>query len=208
MVALVEHDAHALPDTSLLVSAESILTVINRLEGVLTARLQVMHVRDVTTAECGRKTRSWLIEDQHLGAEAASKLMTVVKALPTHPVIAAARWVDPTALGHFARELRSRLDPAETAEAAEQRKDDDRWRTLTPTFQGMHRLDGMLDPASAAAVLTALGALTGQGWGDRRTQSRATPRRRAGHPRPASTQHRDAARGRWGQTAPDRHHPV
>jgi hypothetical protein len=125
--------------------------------------------------------------------------MTVAKALPTHPVIAAAllagditveharnivvsvkqvpgalreivekelveaaRWVDPTALGHFARELRSRLDPAETAEAAEQRKYDDRWLTLTPTFQGMHRLDGMLDPASAAAVLTALGALSGK----------------------------------------------
>jgi hypothetical protein len=67
VVALVEQDPHQLPGTSLLVSAESILTVINRLEGVLTTRLQVMHVRDVTTAECGRKTRSWLIEDQHLG---------------------------------------------------------------------------------------------------------------------------------------------
>jgi hypothetical protein len=207
VVGLIEQDPHSLPDTTLLVSAESILTVINRLEGVLTSRLQVMHVRDVTTAECGRKTRSWLVEDQHLAHEQASRLMTVAKALPTHPVVAAAllagditldharnivvsveqvpaplrelvekelveaaRWTDPTALGHFARELRSRLDPAETAEAAERRKYDDRWLTLTPTFQGMHRLDGMLDPASAAAVLTALGALSGKaGEVDERT---------------------------------------
>jgi hypothetical protein len=197
IAALVEQDAHSLPDPSLLVSTEALLTSVNQLEGLITRQLQVMHVRDVTTAECGRKTRSWLVEDQHLGHENASRLMTVAKALPTHPVVhaallagditldharnivvsvskvaeplrelvekelvEAARWVDPTALGHFARELRSRLDPAESAEAAEQRKYDDRWLTLTPTFQGMHRLDGMLDPACAAAVLTALGALS------------------------------------------------
>jgi hypothetical protein len=44
--ALSEQDPHALPDTALLTSAESIFTAINRLNGVVTSRLQVMHVRD------------------------------------------------------------------------------------------------------------------------------------------------------------------
>jgi hypothetical protein len=89
-----------------------------------------------------------------------SKVAEPLRDLVEKELVEAARWVDPTALGHFARELHSRLDPAESAEAAEQRKYDDRWPTLTPTFQGMHRLDGMLDSTSAAAVLTALGALS------------------------------------------------
>lgn len=177
-------------------STESLLTTINQFHGVVASRLQVMHVRDVTTAECGRKTRSWLVEEQHLGHQDASRHMTVAKALPSCPaveaallagditldharnivvsvkkapeqirdvfeqeLVRAAAFVDPTALGLFARELRSRLGAPETAAAAEQRKYDDRWLTITPTFQGMHRIDGMLDPASAATVLAAVNSL-------------------------------------------------
>lgn len=196
VAVLIEQEPQSLPDQLLLTSAKSILTLINRLEGVLTTRLQVMDVRDVTTAEYGRKTRSWLVEDQHLAHENASRHMTVSKALPACPAIEsallagditldharniavsvqkvpseirdvfekelvqAATFVDPTSLGGFARELRSRLGPAETAETAEQRKYDGRWLTITPTFQGMHRIDGMLDPMSAATVRAALSPL-------------------------------------------------
>jgi Domain of unknown function (DUF222) len=194
---LIGQDPHQLPDDTLLTSTEALLKTINQVEGVVTARLQAMHVRDVTSGLRGRKTRSWLIEDLHLGHEAANRHMTVAKALPTCPAVAgallagdisleharnivvsvkktpagirdvvekelvtAATHVDPTALGGFARELRSRLGDPETAEHAEQRKYDDRWITLTPTFQGMHRLDGMLDPTSAATLLAALHPLT------------------------------------------------
>jgi hypothetical protein len=173
VAGLIGQEPHSLADTTLLTSTESILTVINQLEAVVTTRLQVMDVRDVTIGECGRKTRSWLVEDQHLGHEAAARHMTVAKALPTSPVVEAAllageitleharnivvsvkktpteirevfetelvdaaRFVDPTALGEFARELRSRLGAVETAEVAEQRKYDDRWVTITPTFRG------------------------------------------------------------------------
>ena len=85
VTGLVGQDQHELADTALLCSSEQILTVINQLNGVLARRLQVMHVRDVTTAECGRKTRNWLIEDQHLGHEYAAKLMTVAKSVADPP---------------------------------------------------------------------------------------------------------------------------
>jgi hypothetical protein len=88
------------------------------------------------------------------------KTPTEIRGVVEKELVTAARHVDPTALGSFARELRSRLGDPETAEKAEQRKYDDRWITLTRTFQGMHRLDGMLDPVSAATLLAALHPLT------------------------------------------------
>jgi Domain of unknown function (DUF222) len=194
--ALVEQDPHSLPDTLLLTSTETIFTVMNQLSGVAASRLQVMDVRDVTVAECGRQTRSWLVEEQHLGQEDASRYMTVAKALPTCPeigpallagditidharviaigvrkvpaeirevfekeLVKAAASCDPTELARFARELRSRLGADESAEAAAQRKYDSRWVTITPTFDGMHSIAGMLDPASAATVRAALAPL-------------------------------------------------
>ena len=199
VAGLVGQDPHQLADLALLTSTESLLTTINQLHGVIAARLQAMDVRDVTTAECGRKTRSWLIEDQHLGHEDASKHVTVAKAMPFHPAVAAAllagditleharnivvsvkkvpaeirdvfekelvtaaEGCDPTALGAFARELRCRLGAIETAAEAEARRYDDRWLTITPTFQGMHSIAGMLDPASAATVLAAIRPLLGK----------------------------------------------
>jgi hypothetical protein len=194
--ALVEQDPHQLPDTTLLTSTEAIFTVMNQLSGVAAARLQVMDVRDVTVAECGRQTRGWLIEEQHLGSEDASRYLTVAKALPACPTIGAAlaageitidharviaigvrkvaleiREVfekelvtaaascDPSELARFARELRSRLGAEEDAEAAAQRLYESRWVQITPTFDGMHSIDGMLDPSSAATVLAALAPL-------------------------------------------------
>src|ERR1700722_4957628 len=85
--ALVERDPHAVADLGLLNSTESLLTLMNQISGVVAAQLQAMHVRDVTVAECGRKTRSWLVEEQFLGHEDASRYMTVAKALPVCPEI-------------------------------------------------------------------------------------------------------------------------
>jgi Domain of unknown function (DUF222) len=155
LAVLVGRDPHELPDETLLTSTESLLKTINQAQGVVCARLQAMHVRDVTTGLRGRKTRSWLIEELHLGHEMANRHMTVAKALPSCPAVAgalldgdisleharnivvsvkrtpsdirdvvekelvdAACQVDPTALGGFARELRSRLGDPETAEKA------------------------------------------------------------------------------------------
>jgi len=204
---LIAQDPHSLPDTTLLMSTESIVRIMNQLSGVMAARLQVIDVRDATVAEYGRQTRSWLVEELHLGQEDASRHMTVAKALPSCPAIGAAleagditidhariiaigvrkvspeirdvfekemvkaaEFCDPTELARFSRELRSRLGAEESAEAAEQRKYDARWMRITPTFEGMHAIDGMLDPASAATLSAALAPLLGRtGADDQRT---------------------------------------
>jgi hypothetical protein len=74
----------------LLVSTEALLTAVSPLHGVIVSRLQVMEVRQVTTGECGRRTRAWLVEEQHRGHDEAIKLMSVAKAWPSMPVMAAA----------------------------------------------------------------------------------------------------------------------
>src|SRR5581483_3398047 len=143
---LVEQDPHSLADAALLESTEILLRLRHQLDGVIVRRLQVIDVRDATTTECGRGTRSWLVEDQGVGRAEANKPVTVAKALPARPVVEtallageinleharniavstrqvgpaiqdvfekelvkAAEYVDPTTLGGFARELRSRL---------------------------------------------------------------------------------------------------
>jgi hypothetical protein len=74
-------------------------------------------------------------------------------------LVTAAESCDPTELARFVRELRSRLGAEEDAEAAAQRRYESRWLRLTPTFDGMHAVDGMLDPASAAVIKAALAPL-------------------------------------------------
>jgi hypothetical protein len=51
--ALADQDPHLLADTHLLWSTEALLTLRDRIDGVISFRLQVMDVRDVTVAECG-----------------------------------------------------------------------------------------------------------------------------------------------------------
>jgi hypothetical protein len=190
---LVERDPHELADLELLTSTETLLQLVNQINGAIAAQIQVIDVRDATVGEYGRQTRGWLTEELNLGSEDATRYVTVARALPSHPMIGTAlasgaigleharviattlRKVDPgirdvvekelitaaettppSELARFARDLRSRLDADETAEAAAQRRYDSRWVRLTPTFDGMHAIDGMLDPASAATLLTAL----------------------------------------------------
>jgi hypothetical protein len=86
----------------------------------------------------------------------------------------AAECTDPSSLGRFCREIRSRFGP-ETAEQAAARRYDSRWVRLTETFDGMHRIDGMLDPTSAAALKTALTPLlTPAGSADTRSHAQRT----------------------------------
>jgi Domain of unknown function (DUF222) len=83
----------------------------------------------------------------------------------------AAETVDPTRLGRFAREIRSRFGP-ETAEHAAARRYDSRWVRILESFDGMHAIDGMLDPASAATLKAALTPLLAPAGADD-TRSRA-----------------------------------
>jgi hypothetical protein len=84
---LVAQDAHSLPDSLLVESTEALLTLRRRLDGVLARRLQVMDTRDATTAECGRSTRAWLVEDQQLSQTEAAGRMHVARSYPTRPAI-------------------------------------------------------------------------------------------------------------------------
>jgi hypothetical protein len=190
---LAGQDPQQLPDLLVLEHIEELLVARDRIDGLLAARRQVADRRGATDAEYGRKTRSWLVEDRRLCVEQANRYLTVAKALPLRPVVAAAllagdinldharnivvsvakvpadlqdvvekelvtaaESVDPTSVGAFARELRSRLGAEDSTQAAEQRRYDDRWVTLTRTFDGMHRLDGMLGPLSAHTLQAAL----------------------------------------------------
>jgi hypothetical protein len=209
LARLLARDPHALPDPLLVVSTDELLTLRTQLDGLLTAQLQVMESRGTAVNECGRTTRGWLIEDQLLGVDETSRLLTVARMLPDRPsigealrearintdharviaiglhrvpapirdtyvkeLITAAESCEPGELARFSRELRSRLGGEETAEAAAQRKYDSRWVTLSPTFDGMHAISGMLDPASAATVTAALTPLLDRlGPDDTRTAS-------------------------------------
>ena len=85
--SLAVTDLHQLPETSLLVETETLLEAKNRLDGLIAVHLQALDARDVTVAECGRHTRSWLVEEQHLPADEAGQRLRVARALPFHPAI-------------------------------------------------------------------------------------------------------------------------
>jgi hypothetical protein len=98
------------------------------------------------------------LEHARLITTAVRKSPTEIRDVVEKELVTAAESVGPAHLGRFARELIARLTD-EDAEAAAQRKYDSRWMTLSETFNGMHALDGMLDPASAATVKAALAPL-------------------------------------------------
>lgn len=192
---------------------ENLLNAVNRLDGIIASQLQVMHTDNITVTECGRQTKSWLIEEQCRSGPEATRRMVVARALPERLVIAAAlrsgdinvehahaivrllratpfeirdlvekelveaaRHVDPTSLGQFCRELKDRLGGSEDREAADQRRYDSRWLTVSDTIEGMTSISGMLDPAGAAALKAALCALMHRGGEE---DTRTTQQRRA-----------------------------
>jgi hypothetical protein len=70
-----------------------------------------------------------------------------------------AREHDPGMLAALCRELRIRTGADEDAEAAAQRRYDNRFLTVATTFEGTVRVDGMLDPAAGATLQAALAPL-------------------------------------------------
>jgi Domain of unknown function (DUF222) len=60
------------------------------IDAALSVSLQAMDVRQVTVNECGRTTRSWLVEDQRLGPTDAGQRMWVARHLPWYPDVHAA----------------------------------------------------------------------------------------------------------------------
>jgi hypothetical protein len=87
---LASVDVHGLPEPVLLVETEMLLDARSRLDGVIARHLQALDVREVTVSECGRSTRSWLVEEQHLSADEATRRMTVARTLPYRPSLGAA----------------------------------------------------------------------------------------------------------------------
>jgi hypothetical protein len=83
-------DVHAVPETSLLTHTETLVEARDRIDAALSVSLQAMDVRQVAVNECGRTTRSWLVEDQRLGSTDAGQRMWVARQLPFHPEIRAA----------------------------------------------------------------------------------------------------------------------
>jgi Domain of unknown function (DUF222) len=75
-------------------------------------------------------------------------------------LIDASGQVDPTMLARGLRQLRDKLALDETAEQRAVRQHEERWLRFTETFDGMTRIDGMLDPVSAQIVRTALHPLS------------------------------------------------
>jgi hypothetical protein len=85
--ALLTVDPHDLPDALLVEDTAALLRLRRRLDGVLAARLLVIDTRDATTAECGRSTRGWLVEEQQLSETEASARMKVARAAVTRPAV-------------------------------------------------------------------------------------------------------------------------
>jgi hypothetical protein len=86
--ALAAVDVHDLPEPAALIHTEAVLDAKNRMSAIAARALQSCDVRDVTVNECGRTTKSWLIEEQHLSPKDAGRQMWVARRLPTHPAIA------------------------------------------------------------------------------------------------------------------------
>jgi hypothetical protein len=84
---LLAQDPHDLPDALLTESTAALLREKRRLDGILARRLQVLDTRDATTAECGRSTRAWLVEEQLLSGPDASARLKVARTYATRPGI-------------------------------------------------------------------------------------------------------------------------
>ncbi|HEX3900470.1 MAG TPA: DUF222 domain-containing protein, partial [Mycobacteriales bacterium] len=58
-----------------------------RLDGITASALQVIDRRHATTAECGRSTRGWLVEEQLLSPGEAESKLRVARAGVTRPAV-------------------------------------------------------------------------------------------------------------------------
>jgi hypothetical protein len=81
-------DVRGLAETVLLNRAEMLLEARSRLDGEIARTLQAVDVREVTVNECGRQTKSWLIEEQHRSPGHAGQRRWVARRLRGHPDLA------------------------------------------------------------------------------------------------------------------------
>ena len=211
--AAVAEDPHALPDEPLLEVLDQLLDARRLLDVAIARFLGVVDVRDATVEPYGRATRAWLIEDKHLPAATAGRLVKVSRQLPLHPVMSdalaageisiehaalilrtlaklppadrevdekilveAAKKVDPDSLRTLCQATEEAAGSNEKADERRERLHGTRYLNLSTTFEGMVRVDGMLDPEAGAAVIAAIEPLA-QKLGPE--DDRTAPQRRA-----------------------------
>jgi hypothetical protein len=88
--AMAAIDAHHLPSSVQLTNTEELIQARDQLDALIAARLQAMDVADVTVGECGRSTRSWLVEEQYRSPTEAGRMMAAARAMAVYPDLAAA----------------------------------------------------------------------------------------------------------------------
>jgi hypothetical protein len=84
---LAKDDLHVMAETVLLVTTEELLTERRRLDAEIARRVRALDARDVTTRECGRTTRSWLVEEQQVSRVAAGQMMRLARSVLDRPAI-------------------------------------------------------------------------------------------------------------------------
>ena len=102
------------------------------------------------------------VTDGDLSAAHAAVLAAGTQDLPLHVtaeaeavLVDAARRLDPPRLRRLLGHLRLVADPQSERDRAE-RRHQDRWVRLTPTFEGMVVIDGLLEPEAGQTLLAAL----------------------------------------------------
>jgi hypothetical protein len=85
--ALANTDPHDLFDTVLLDQTKRVFRLQRRLDGIQARALRVLDARDVTTNECGRSTRAWLVEEQQLSRTDAGTRLQLARSSVTRPGI-------------------------------------------------------------------------------------------------------------------------
>src|SRR4051794_12013631 len=83
-------DVTALDATRQVNMAEALITATHQLNALTASVLAAAHTSDATVVECGRATRSWLVEEQYLGPHDASNRMRLAHGLPSAPAAQAA----------------------------------------------------------------------------------------------------------------------
>ena len=78
---LARLDPASCADRELLAATEALLVAESRVRAMQARWLRVLDARDATVAECGRATRSWLIEEASLGPAEASRRVTLARRL-------------------------------------------------------------------------------------------------------------------------------
>ncbi len=211
--AAVTADPHALPDEPLLAALDELVDARRLLDVAIARYLAVVDVREATIEPYGRGTRAWLIEDKHLSAASAGRLLKVSRQLPVRPVMSEALTAGEMSIEHAAPILRTlaKLAPAdrevdekilveaakdvdpdslralcqateeaactnEQADARRERLHGNRYLHLFSTFDGMVRIDGVLEPDAGAAVIAVIEPLA-QKLGPE--DDRTVPQRRA-----------------------------